>query len=149
MFDYDPMTVGALEDSDTRRHEIMVAGPAALLVAKAHKVRDRVVENRRDRIADKDALDIVRLLRGCEETDVAERIKRLQSLRGSAVETERSTAAVGDAAMEFIRTEFGVPAGRGCDMAARAAVGAMGDEELRASTVDLVQRLLRRVAPSA
>jgi len=148
LFDHDPMTVAALEDADKRRHEIMVAGPAALLVAKAHKVRDRLVEKKSDRIVDKDALDIVRLLRGCDEAEVAERIKRLQSLRSSAAETERSTASVGDEAVEFIRTEFGVLAGRGCDMAARAAKGAMGEEELRVTTIDLVQRLLRRMAPS-
>ncbi len=39
----------------------MVAGPAALIVAKAHKIMDR--EGDVDRRSDKDALDGYRLLR--------------------------------------------------------------------------------------
>jgi hypothetical protein len=139
LFDCDPMAVGALEEDD-RTHEIMVAGPAALLVAKAHKIRDRL-EDKQGRVIDKDALDIVRILRGSDGADLATRLKRLQA--------EPSAAAVSREALDFIKTAFGVPAGRGCDMAARAATGAIADEELRASTVDLVQRLLRGVTPPA
>jgi hypothetical protein len=57
--------VAALDASDSRRHEIRVAGPAALLVAKSIKIDDRLSEADRghpERIVDKDALDILRLL---------------------------------------------------------------------------------------
>lgn len=36
------MEVGSLEAADDRRFEIEVAGPAALLVAKLHKIAERV-----------------------------------------------------------------------------------------------------------
>ena len=36
------MTLGALEPGDPRTFEINVAGPAALLVAKIHKLADRI-----------------------------------------------------------------------------------------------------------
>jgi hypothetical protein len=126
--------------------KIMVAGPAALLVAKAHKIRDRLAEEKPDRIADKDALDVVRLLRGSREEDIAERVRRLLALRSTGAEVQRAAALVTEEALDFIRVAFGVPGGRGCDMAVRAARGALGEEELRASTVDLARRVLRRLA---
>ena len=47
--------------ADSRRLEVELAGPAALLVAKLHKVADRAADARRS--VDKDALDVFRLLR--------------------------------------------------------------------------------------
>jgi len=146
LFDFDPMTLRSIEEGDNRKHKIMVAGPAALLVAKAHKIRDRLAEEKPDRIADKDALDVVRLLRGSREEDIAERVRRLLALRSTGAEVQRAAALVTEEALDFIRVAFGVPGGRGCDMAVRAARGALGEEELRASTVDLAQRVLRRLA---
>jgi Nucleotidyltransferase len=55
--------IGALEDGDTRSFEVAIAGPGALLVAKLHKLADRVEG---DRASDKDALDVLRLLRAFE-----------------------------------------------------------------------------------
>jgi hypothetical protein len=54
--------VAALDDTDTRTREIWVAGPTALVVAKLHKIAERVEAN--DRVRDKDALDLFRLLQG-------------------------------------------------------------------------------------
>jgi len=66
--DNAPQSITALDSSDSRRHEIRVAGPAALLVAKAIKLDDRLADasqgNSR-RIVDKDALDVLRLLQAC------------------------------------------------------------------------------------
>lgn len=59
--DADIMGVGALDASDGRKFDVRVAGSAALLVAKVHKVRDR---SGTERSTDKDALDVLRLLRG-------------------------------------------------------------------------------------
>jgi hypothetical protein len=39
-----------------------VAGPAALVVAKVYKLRNRLAEGEGDRIADKDAADVYRLM---------------------------------------------------------------------------------------
>jgi beta-lactamase class A len=56
------MEIGSLDAADTRSMTAEVAGPAALLVAKAHKLHDRVEDDRSHRIKDKDASDIVRLM---------------------------------------------------------------------------------------
>ena len=54
-------TIGALGVVDSRSYEIWIAGPAALLVAKVHKIAERVGSPARE--SDKDALDVLRLLR--------------------------------------------------------------------------------------
>ncbi len=145
LFDHDPMDVTALDPADTRRHRIQVAGPAALLVAKAHKILERLADTKRLMTVAKDALDVVRILRGCGEADVAERMSRLLNLDPSGGAAYAATAARTAEAVEFLRKEFGVPAGRGCDLAVEAATGAMEAEELRASTVALARQLLGRL----
>lgn len=65
--DNDTFHVAALDPADPRRYDVRVAGAAALLVAKAHKIAERVTVP--DRLNDKDAHDIYRLLVGIE-TDV-------------------------------------------------------------------------------
>lgn len=66
--DNSPQIIAALDPSDSRSHEIRVAGPAALLIAKTIKLDERLADashgNSR-RIVDKDALDVLRLLQVC------------------------------------------------------------------------------------
>lgn len=71
--DNSPQIITALDSSDSRRHEIRVAGPAALLVAKAIKLDDRLADASRGnsrRIVDKDALDVLRLLQACPMSQI-------------------------------------------------------------------------------
>jgi hypothetical protein len=51
-----------LDAADARSITAEVAGPAALLIAKAHKLHDRVEDDRSHRVKDKDASDVVRLM---------------------------------------------------------------------------------------
>ena len=63
--DYRKMVIEALEAQDPRSIEANVAGPAALLVAKMHKIGERVERARkggRDRSVGKDAHDVFRPL---------------------------------------------------------------------------------------
>lgn len=61
--DNDPMAVASLEpDVDARSFEVKVAGVAALLVAKAFKISDRLAHPGPGREADKDAGDVIRLM---------------------------------------------------------------------------------------
>jgi hypothetical protein len=145
LFDFDLMTIDALDAADKRRFEIAVAGPAALVVAKAHKIRERLSRPKRSNTIAKDALDVVRILRGCTEEDVARRWRSL--LEGGAPDdnVRRATSVVAAEAMEFIRAEFAVGAGRGCDLTVRAAAGTEDPDLLRASTVDLARRVLDRL----
>ena len=68
LVDSSPMVIPALEEQDERRFEIAVAGRAALLVAKLHKLADR--RDTPDRVEDKDALDVLRLLRASETEEI-------------------------------------------------------------------------------
>ena len=62
LVDHDTMTIGALHPFDTRKIDVEVAGVAALLVAKAHKIHDRLATNKTDRLSDKDAADVLRIM---------------------------------------------------------------------------------------
>jgi hypothetical protein len=62
LIDHSPIEIRSLDVVDTRSIKAEVAGPAALLVAKAHKIHDRVEGGRMHRIKDKDASDVVRLM---------------------------------------------------------------------------------------
>lgn len=61
----DLMQVGSLAANEGRRHEVRVAGTAALLVAKAHKIGERATTFP-SRLVDKDAHDVYRILIGTE-----------------------------------------------------------------------------------
>jgi hypothetical protein len=55
LVDHSLMRVAALDPADTRPVSVEVAGSAALLVAKAHKLHDRIASGKAERIDDKDA----------------------------------------------------------------------------------------------
>lgn len=76
LIDNDTMRIGALEDSDTRAFDIRVAGPTALLIAKLHKIAERVTAGRQHRVSPKDAADVYRLMLATP-TDTAIAVLRL------------------------------------------------------------------------
>lgn len=130
--DADVMTLAALEANDARTIDIRVAGAAALLVAKVHKISERKGTTRQN---DKDALDVLRLLRGTDTEDIAARYEKL------LVDT-RSTE-VAKAARELFATQFSKPNGLGVQMAIRSA-GVLADPaEIAASCEALSGDLLR------
>jgi len=63
-------TIEALDGADGRAFEVAVAGPAALMVAKLHKIAERI--DKPGRSEDKDALDVLRLLRGISTEAMAD-----------------------------------------------------------------------------
>lgn len=137
LVDYAPTVVAALEPDDPRTFKIRVAGPAALLVSKVHKVAERVdaaVMGRRDRVKDKDALDILRLLRAADPSVVS---MRLTTLTDDDLAGPVTTEAIG-----FLPALFGTADGPGSQMAARAAAGAEDPDVIAASCAALVGELL-------
>lgn len=70
VFDNTEMTITSLApDADSRRATIRVAGLAALLIAKSHKIADRLGEagrGREHRVKPKDCADVIRLMRSPE-----------------------------------------------------------------------------------
>ena len=73
--DHAPMTIAALDPADPRQATINVAGPAALLISKLHKLGER--SNDPSRLLDKDAHDIYRLLVASDLGHLAIRINAL------------------------------------------------------------------------
>jgi hypothetical protein len=71
------MTITALDPADSRALEAKVAGPAALFVAKAHKIHDRLKSDRVDRLDDKDAADVIRLMQTTRPAEVSETFRWL------------------------------------------------------------------------
>ena len=61
LVDQERVELVSLDPADDRSVLMRVAGPGALLVAKTHKIADRVGTD--SRVEDKDALDVFRLLR--------------------------------------------------------------------------------------
>jgi hypothetical protein len=112
LVDHSLMRLNALDADDRRELEIWVAGPSALLVAKLHKLADRSEEREARRLKDKDALDVLRLLRAIP-------VERLvQGLRELGV-----SALAGDVtheALTHLQTQFGTTNSPGAVMVVRA-----------------------------
>lgn len=133
---------GALADNDTheiasfrpdgRRFEVLVAGPAALLVSKLHKLSERLGEP--GRLKDKDALDILRLLRGIALDVLADGLARLRA--------GELAGAVTLEALSALDRLFGHAEARGSVFAARAAEGLEDADTIKASCAALAQDLL-------
>lgn len=131
--DHRPMVIAALTPEDGRTHMANVASPAALLVAKLHKVADR--EGMRDRLADKDAHDIYRLLAAVPSEEFAEPLSRLRDDRLAGSVTRR---AIDDLARLFADG----PDALGSSMAGRAEYGIGDPDVVSASVAALSQDLL-------
>jgi len=134
LVDRDIMAVGSLEAGDDRSFPIQVAGPAALLIAKLHKIQDRQGTARQ---GDKDALDVFRLLRGISIEEMAERIQR--------VRTDAASRIAAEIAATCLSSQFGDLRGAGVAMILRA-IGPLADpDEVSASCIALTSDLLRAI----
>jgi hypothetical protein len=117
------------------------AGPAALLVAKLHKVSD-MVKDRPTALEDKDALDVLRLLQDVPAETLRAGLNRLI---GTA---EHDIALTARETLGYLRELFGLNDSRGSLMAARA-VGILADPEtVAASCAALTQELLEAIHAS-
>ena len=77
LIDKNVVTMAALDPADVRAFDVAIAGPTALLIAKAHKVAERVAEREHRRLEDKDALDMLRLLQATETAVLAGMVRTL------------------------------------------------------------------------
>lgn len=135
LVDRERRTVAAFDPADTRQRQIWIAGPTALIVAKLHKIGERVSTN--DRVRDKDALDLYRLLRAVPVDLLADGVRRLR-----ADTLSRDTT---NAALDTLRALFTRPDAEGVQMTVRAAGDPESSEVVRASTVALAGDLLAAV----
>lgn len=134
--DNDYLVVGALDPADTRRVEVPVAGPTAMLVAKAHKIGDRLARaDRPDRLIDKDAADVYRLMQTTPPSVVNAVLDELgddQRIAGPAAH-----------GMELLRQQFGAPHAPGIEMAVRALRLGVPEDRIRAVCTGFVKALRR------
>ena len=121
-----------LEDSDVRRMEIMIAGPAALLVAKLHKIAERLHDRRRSQ--PKDSLDVFRLLQAVPSETLSTRFALLHC-DPLSLETTRS-------ALAFLQELFGREMGTGAQLAADAAYPLADRAFITAACAALTQELM-------
>ncbi len=136
LVDQQRKRIESLADEDARVFDVAVAGPSALLVAKLHKISERVDSpGRRD---DKDALDVLRILRAVP-------IEVLAEGTGVLLDEEIS-AQVTEEAHSFLRDLFSEPSRVGCQMAARAAAPLESGDTIAASCAFLTQDLLDAVS---
>jgi hypothetical protein len=137
LVDNDVMSVAALEPEDRRSARLRVAGVAALLVAKTHKIADRIDLGRTDRLEDKDASDVLRLMGAGAPAVVA---ATLRTLLEDPVAEESTRFAIGR-----LRGLFGNRASVGIEMAAEALRGAMPEERVRAICLAFTAELYREL----
>ncbi|PSM32130.1 hypothetical protein BVG81_001910 [Haliangium sp. UPWRP_2] len=128
-------SISALEPNDHRVHRLAVAGPAALLVAKLHKLAERLAADPR-RLKAKDALDVYRLLRNIPGTSLATSLKALNENEVSRTVT---TEAIG-----HLRALFGFAESKGAQLAVQAAEGLENPLTIAASCAALATELLAR-----
>ena len=123
--DCSSMELSALDPQDGRKIMVKVAGPTALLIAKLHKIYERVETESGNRVQPKDALDVLRLLRGIP-SEVFARVFRQLS-------TDPLAMQVTTEAMSLLRELFGTPEASGSQLAAKAAYP-LEDENLIAGS---------------
>ncbi len=112
-----------------------MAGEAALIVSKVHKIGDRTA--RPNRLKDKDAADTVRLFMSSKADQIADRFALL-------LNDERS-AAVTRQAIDRLDPLFGTPRSLGTEMAVRALQGALPRDTVAAVCLSFVTDLRRRL----
>jgi len=130
--DHQVFRVAALDPGDVRAFDVRVAGIAALVVAKLHKIAER--KDVPDRRQDKDALDVLRMLRFADTTYLAERLATLSSDSLAGAVTQQSRA--------FLEELFADRAGIGAQMAVRASAGLEDELAIAISCEALARRVL-------
>ncbi len=131
------MTITGLAPGDTRAVDVDVAGVAALFVAKAHKITDRSAGPAR-RLNDKDAGDVLRLVRFTRPGEVA---ATLAQLRAHPIAGAATTEAI-----EQLRALFGTQRSPGVEMAVRAMATALPAATVRAQLSGYITQLLAGLA---
>ena len=112
LIDNHVVMMGALDPADVRAFDVAIAGPTALLIAKAHKIAERVAEREHRRLEDKDALDMLRLLQATDTAVLADMVRTLPAGRCGARRHARGPR-------HPARAFHGCPRGRSADGGSR------------------------------
>lgn len=105
-----------------------------MLIAKAHKINDRLAqETRSDRLIDKDASDVCRLMLTTEPERINEVVPRLLD--------DPRIGAPAQRGLEMLRSQLGVRRAPGVEMAVRALRLGVPEERVRAVCLNFVAAL--------
>lgn len=137
LIDKTVVTIRALDAIDPRTFDVAIAGPAALLIAKAHKISERVAEREQRRLEDKDALDILRLLQATETAAIAATVNALLK---TDVARDVTREAIG-----ILHEPFTDARADGPQMAARAAGALLPADVVADSCAALASELLHAI----
>lgn len=130
--DCSPIRVAALDPTDSRVLDISVAGVAALLIAKLHKIIER--KDDPNRLQNKDALDVLRVLRSGDTAHLATTLNHLA--------TNPLAGEVTRAARTFLSELFADRSSIGSQMAVRSTAGLEDEVAIAMSCEVLAQKLL-------
>jgi hypothetical protein len=132
LVDHARVRLSSLDAADLRSFEVSVAGVAALIVSKLHKIAER--KEARSRLQDKDGLDTLRLLRFAETAHLATTLNKLAAnpIAGGVTRQARG----------FLEELFADREGIGAQMAVRACVGLEAEATIALSCEVLARRLL-------
>lgn len=134
LVDNDILLVPSLDSADDREHQVRVAGTAALIIAKAHKIAERV-EDSPGRLVDKDAHDLYRVLTATATASLA---TTFNLLRDHEIAGETTSEAI-----EFLDKLFAAgPDAIGSVMAGRTEEGVGEPETVALQTSILAADLL-------
>lgn len=139
VLDNDMMEVRSLDRAQPDRFvAVKVAGQAALFVAKCFKIHQRANEPGRRRLQNKDAADVLRLMRSDVGPDeVAERFQRLLA--------DERTADVTKAGLGYLQELFEAAGTLGTRMAIEALAGLVDDREIELLAPAYVRDLLEEI----
>ena len=137
LIDHSPILISALDPNDSRSIEVEVAGIAALFVAKAHKIQDRVESGRADRVDDKDASDVVRMMQMTEPDDIGRTLSDLTN--------DPMAGATTRAAIRYLSQLFGRRGQPGIEMAGRAMQLVMNQDTVEVICTLYVADLIRSI----
>jgi hypothetical protein len=134
IIDNDLLAIEALDAQDRRSIASRVAGPTALLIAKAHKINDRLAEEARpDRLIDKDASDVFRLMLATPPEQINDAVPDLLDDPRIAVPAQRG--------LEMLRAQFGARRAPGVEMAVRALRLGVPEDRVRSVCVAFIAAL--------
>jgi hypothetical protein len=139
IFDNTEMLITSLEPHvDSREMTIRVAGPGSLLIAKSHKIADRLADARRGRahrVKPKDCGDVIRLMR-------APASPKAVGCRLAELAMQPACAASISDGIQHLAEQFGRPRSVGVEFAVQALAGALPEDQIRALAPAYIDELL-------
>ena len=138
--DRSPIQIGSFDGTDQRSYTIHVAGPTALLVAKLHKLAERIEQDDRrpDRVKPKDAADTYRLML---HTDPDEVLNVLRALLTHPVAGEVTSEA-----LRYLDSLYRRPRDRGTTLAEQGLAGDVPPQRVRTVCTTFTHTILTQLS---